>query len=278
MSKKMEHGEGIAHFSTNLKFLRKRKGRSQEDVAGLLGIRRTTYSAYELGKSEPNLETLLKLSAWYRLSIDHLLATDLSSTGESVLSEWERSYDTDLKGRHLRILATTIGEDNEDNIEVVPLKARAGYTAGHADPDFIRVLPTFRLPFLSREKKYRTFQIQGDSMPPVPEGAWVTGAFVQDWHQIKDGQPYLVVTKEEGVVFKLLYNRINSNQSFLLCSTNPQYKAYEVAVKDMLEVWEFVHFISGSLEKEIPQEEQVAQAVRELQREVANLKSRFSGA
>ncbi len=55
-----------------------------------------------------------------------------------------------------------------------PEKAKAGYKGGFADPDYIRVLPTFQLPFLSRDKKYRTFQISGDSMLPIPDESFVT--------------------------------------------------------------------------------------------------------
>ena len=47
-----------------------------------------------------------------------------------------------------------------------------GYTRGFADPEFVKVLPVFQLPFLSRDKKYRTFQISGDSMLPIPDGSY----------------------------------------------------------------------------------------------------------
>lgn len=237
----------MLYFSQNIQLLRKRKRRSQQELAVALGIKRSTLSAYEVGAAEPNLDTLVRFSRFFKVSIDKLLMLDLTSISEFYLSELEKGFDTDITGKRLRILATTVDRDNHDNIEVVPLKAKAGYTAGYADPEYIRVLPTFQLPFLSKNKKYRTFQISGDSMPPVDHGAWVTGEYVENWQLIQNGKPYIVVTKDDGIVFKILYNKIEESQSLMLCSTNPEYAPYEVHLGDVLEVWRFVNYINEEL-------------------------------
>ena len=53
------------------------------------------------------------------------------------------------------MLTTTVDSKNKENIEVINQKASAGYRTGFADPEYIKVLPTFQLPFLSADKKYR---------------------------------------------------------------------------------------------------------------------------
>ena len=212
------------YFNTNIQFLRKRKNISQADLANEIGIKRSSLSGYELGNSEPNFETLLRFSDFFKISIDKLLKIDLRKISALYLSQLEQGIDIDITGGKLRVLATTVDNNNEENIELVPVKAKAGYTAGYGDPDFIKVLPTFQLPFLDRNKKFRTFQISGDSMPPVSDRSWVTGEFIQNWKTIKDGYPYIVVTENEGVVFKIIYKQFDKNQSLLLCSTNPIYK------------------------------------------------------
>ena len=156
---------------------------------------------------EGALKGVLAFADYYAISLDLLLKEDLQSYSESKLSQLDRR-ELDVTGSNLRVLATTVGNDNEENIELVPKKAKAGYTEGHRDPDFINVLSTFRMPFLDRNKKYRTFQISGDSMPPVADGSWVTGDFVQNWEHIRDGYPYIIVTKDDGIVFKITKNRI----------------------------------------------------------------------
>ena len=76
-------------------------------------------------------------------------------------------------------------------------------------------------------------------MPPIPEGAWVTGSYVQDWSALKDGLPCVIVTKNEGIVFKLVYNQIEAGGNLLLVSTNRHYSPFEMPVNDILEVWKF---------------------------------------
>ena len=61
-----------------LKELRTQRHMLQKDVAQRLGIDRTTYAKYESGASEPNHETLLKLSELFDVSADYLLGRELS--------------------------------------------------------------------------------------------------------------------------------------------------------------------------------------------------------
>lgn len=56
-----------------LKSLRKEKGWTQQEVANLLGIERSTYTRYETGASEPNFEILEQLSRIFDVSTDVLI-------------------------------------------------------------------------------------------------------------------------------------------------------------------------------------------------------------
>lgn len=263
------------YLKENIKLLRKRRKRSQEDVAKSLGITRSAYNSYENGVAEPGITVLLKLADFFQVNLDKLVKVDLSVLPESQLSQLEKGFDFDLSGTRLRVLATTVTPDDVENVELVSVKARAGYTTGYADPDFIKVLPAFNLPFLSSQKKYRSFPILGDSMPPVSEGAFVTGEYVQNWNHIKNGHPYIVVTAEDGIVFKMVYNRIGEDGTLLLCSTNPMYKPYTVKVNDVLEIWKFVNYINPTFEEPSATEtEDVGPALRVIQREIGMIKEK----
>ena len=169
------------YFDSNIKLLRKRRKLTQDDVAERLQMKRSTLSGYENRVAQPGLEILLLFSAYYQISVDTLLKVDLGKLSETQLRQLEHGEDVFLKGGNLRVLASTVNADNQENIELVPVKAQAGYTNGFSDPEYIRELQVFQLPFLSGDKKYRTFQLRGDSMLPIPEKAWVTGEFVLDW-------------------------------------------------------------------------------------------------
>jgi phage repressor protein C with HTH and peptisase S24 domain len=170
------------------------------------------------------------------------------------------------------VLASTVNSENEENIELVPVKAQAGYTRGFSDPEYINDLQIFQLPFLSREKKYRTFQLQGDSMFPIPEKAWVTGAFVQDWKSIKTGEACVVLTLQEGIVFKILENQMEEQGMFILYSLNPLYEPYEIHVNEIKEIWRFVHFISHEIPEPVVPENQLVRTVASLKQDLDRLK------
>jgi transcriptional regulator with XRE-family HTH domain len=246
MSEKENAMTGL-HFGANLKFLRKRRKRTQDELAMAMGMKRPTLSGYENGIAQPGLAALVAFSEYFGLPIDALVRTDLSQLGESRLSQLERGGEVYFKGSHLRVLATTVFPDNEENIEMVPEPAKAGYTSGFADPEYIGRLPVFRLPFLSNERKYRSFQISGDSMLPIPDGAWVTGEFVRDWNTLRTGEACIIVTLHDGIVFKLVENQLAEKASLLLRSLNPRYAPFELDGSEVNEVWKFIHFISNEL-------------------------------
>ncbi|MDR4995344.1 helix-turn-helix transcriptional regulator [Bacillus altitudinis] len=60
-------------FPDNLKKIRKEKKLTQQYMADKLGISRPAYTAYELGKREPDHNTLIAISNILDVSIDFLL-------------------------------------------------------------------------------------------------------------------------------------------------------------------------------------------------------------
>ena len=259
-------------IGNNLKLLRKRTKRSQEEVAQDLGLTRSTYSGYENGVAQPNLEVLVACSDYFKISIDDLVRKNLETFTETQWSDLDKGVMADVKGAKLRVLTTVVNEENDELIELIPQKASAGYVSGYADPDYLKVLPTFHLPFLSKSKKYRSFPIMGDSMPPVVEGSFVVAEFVQNWMTIRSGTPCIVVTKDDGIVFKVVNNLLETNQSFQLCSTNTFYKPYLVHANSILEIWKFVNYISPELPEVRPDDHHLSQSIRELQQEIHELK------
>ncbi|HPG34650.1 MAG TPA: helix-turn-helix transcriptional regulator, partial [Lentimicrobium sp.] len=121
-------------FASNIKLLRKRRGRTQDEVAFALGMKRPTLSGYENEVAQPGIESLLAFSKYFGISVDTLLKIDLSKLSQSELSQLERGYDVFITGSKIRVLTTTVDSSNEENIEVVNQKASAGYRVGFADP------------------------------------------------------------------------------------------------------------------------------------------------
>ena len=76
-------------LADNLKFLRKRRKKTQDDVAFALHLKRSTLNGYENAVGEPKLEKLMALADYYRVSMDDLVRKDLSKLPESSLRSLE---------------------------------------------------------------------------------------------------------------------------------------------------------------------------------------------
>ena len=56
---------------------------------------------------------------------------------------------------------------------------------------------------------------------------------------VKDGTPCIVITKEDGIVFKIVESRIAQSGTLFLISLNPIYKPYEIDAGQVLELWKY---------------------------------------
>ena len=261
----------MSYISENLKFLRKGRGLTQEQMAQEMGIKRSLLGAYEEGRAEPRIGTLVRFSEIFAVDIERLIGTDLGAEKIPVSS---------LPGQDsgLRVLAITVDSEDRENIELVPQKAAAGYLNGYADPEFISELPRFRLPSLPANATYRAFEISGDSMLPLKSGTIVIGRYVENIAHVSDGKTYLAITRQEGVVFKRLYRYPDDPARLCMVSDNRNYQPFDVQVGDILELWEARAYIAF----EFPDPDadtdlslrKLAGLVLDLQQEVIRLKDR----
>ncbi|GAA3649901.1 XRE family transcriptional regulator [Flavivirga jejuensis] len=216
-------------ISKNIRHLRHLKSLTQETLADNLQVPRSRISSYEEGRSAPTIEMLILISDYFKLPIDILLRNDLTKATDTSFIE---------VGNQRVLFPITVDNDNNNLIEVVPIKASAGYLAGYDDPEYIEHLEKIKLPFLPTGK-HRAFPIKGDSMLPMKSGSYVVGRFVEDRNDIKSGKTYVLVTLNDGMVYKRVINNIELNNSLLLISDNKMYHDYSVPINEVLEIWEF---------------------------------------
>lgn len=233
-----------SHIGGNLRFLRENKNLTQKKLAESLSMSRVKYASYESAVNKnPPLEDLMRISAYFKISIDTLIKVELQKLSTSRFNELLNGNDTFITGSKLRVIATSVDKENKDNIEYVPIKAKAGYLNGYQDPEFIASLPAFHLPIIKNDRKQRLFPVTGDSMLPFPENAFMIGEYVNDWTTIKDGEKCLIISTEKGFVLKEIYNQLKKDKTLLLKSTNSLYKSYTVNVDEIREIWRFAGYI-----------------------------------
>lgn len=229
-------------IGSNIKHLRKQRGLTQSELAENIGIKRAVIGSYEENRATPKLSVLKDLATFFDVSMDKLAAEKLWETPD-------RSKNTHTQGDSLRVLSTAVDSDNNELITTVPIQASAGYQSGYSDPEYIGELPHFSLPLteLNQHKSYRVFQIKGDSMLPIQSGSYIICEYLLDWDEIKDGDTYVVISKDEGIVYKRLYNRIRKSEEIILKSDNKEYQDYTLNVREIHEIWKALGFISFSL-------------------------------
>lgn len=261
----------MAIVNKNLKFLRAQQGLTQKQLAEKLGLKQAAVGAYEEERSTPPLTSLMDISKIFKVNIDLLVNHDLSRIPEK---EWKGK----APSRGKDVLAITVDSNNRENVELVTQKASAGYLAGYEDPQFVKDLPKISLPVLPRNKTFRAFEIQGDSMLPVQPGSIIFGEYVEDATSIKNGKLYILVTANDGIVFKRVFNFAAEEGKLLLVSDNRSYEPYSLNTGEVLEIWHAKAFFSNQFpdvqQNSTVPAEQLAMTILSLQEEIRRLKKK----
>ncbi len=219
----------MGKISKNIRHLRKLKDLTQEQFADEIHVTRSRIGSYEEGRSEPSIATLISIATYFNLPVDVLIKSDLTAATDASFIEI---------GNQRVLFPIIVDGENEDLIEIIPIKASAGYLRGYSDPEYIEHLEKIKLPFLPTGK-HRAFPIKGDSMLPVKSGAYIVAKFIEDIRDIKDGRTYIVVTLNDGIVYKRVFDKMENHQCLMLVSDNKKYESYYVPANEVLELWEF---------------------------------------
>jgi SOS-response transcriptional repressor LexA len=195
----------------------------------------------------------------FKLTLDDVLRKDLSNN----------------KGNYLaRRRAMKMASDRPE-IAFVPLKAAAGYLNGYGDPEFIDELNTFTLPMLTGGN-YRAFEIIGDSMLPTPSGSVIVGEKVDDLESLKNNTACILVSKNEGIVYKRVQKNGRQKNKLTLISDNPTYHPYTVNAEEVVEMWQAQMVISKASQQQQWDMGKLANVVSDLQEQVVSLKKRMN--
>jgi phage repressor protein C with HTH and peptisase S24 domain len=191
-----------------------------------------------------------KLAKKYHLSTEYLLTGEgnmFNNNGhipEQATSDANEDSISPRKptGEEIR-MRKALGEDDDEGLIVVPIKAQAGYSQYFLNPVFINQLKRMQLPLLPyRGDKYRIFQVQGDSMDDGTPEAIKENQFViaekvdpQYWEFIPNFYVYVIV-KENQILIKRLYLK-EDKETFVLISDNTFHPQELIHKKDIKEIW-----------------------------------------
>ena len=74
--RKISYNRIMNNFSSNLRQLRTNKNISQKQLAEILNTTNSSICDWETGRSEPNIENIIKLARFFEISTDALLGLE----------------------------------------------------------------------------------------------------------------------------------------------------------------------------------------------------------
>lgn len=191
----------IMNFPKRLKFLREQKGLTQEELASILNISRSALSLWEIGKREPNQETLRLFAEYFGVSIDYLLGrTDNPRPLDDISRFIPGAYPV---GKMVKLPVLGVIRAGE------PILAVENIIGWEEVPEEE-----------IRDGEYFFLRVTGDSMKDahIPDGSFV---LVRKQDYVDDGRIAVVlVNNEEATVKKIKY----VNGKVMLLPANPTYE------------------------------------------------------
>lgn len=142
------------------------------------------------------------------------------------------------------------------------------YLANYTKTEYIKTLATFSMPFVNSEKS-RAFEMGSDF--PL-QNSIVIGNAIDHWTNILDGKFYILITPQQGVIYRRVYNQIKVKGTLLLSSDDSSIPSFEISLKSIAEIWEVSAFMSKELPEPRISLERAKSLIEELSLELNQLK------
>ncbi len=201
-------------LASNIKYLRKTKKVTLQDLGESVGVSHNAISNYENGKFFPTADVLVKICEFFDISADDFLLKDLSGGVEPAVFE-----PADLPS-----------EEQGSNI-LVPVDEQSRYM-GRRGKKYVRELTYVKIPNI--EGDARTFEVSGNFMNPVLMAGDFVACIPSSLGEIKTGQIYVIVSNQINMGY------FQSEQDRVLCipGNKEEFEPFHIPANDIREVWE----------------------------------------
>jgi transcriptional regulator with XRE-family HTH domain len=201
-------------LAKNIKFLRKEKHVTQQDIADIMGVSANAVSNYENSKFYPSADTLAKICSYFSIKVDDILFKDLSSNTNQV-QEDTVSYQSNIKGNNI----------------LVPISTQNDYTKDEIIKKFEFVI----IPGI--DGNARTFEVYGARMmPSLFPGDYISCTPITNLKDIQPSKIYVVVSKTSGIHV----THLQVEHHHLLCTpaNTKDFEQTRIHDSDVKEIWE----------------------------------------
>lgn len=261
----------MSYVGKNIRKIRTVKKLSQAAFAELFGLARPSVGAYEEGRSEPKMETLIQIAQYFGLSVDLLLTKELTVNELYRFDIFSRE-DSATTGPP----APAAEADRHDHTTpYVPANRLLEYIVQHHDSDFVDSLPTLTLPHRFGPAT-RAFELTGAAMQHEQQGlrhhdVVLCSRLDKATATLRVGRVYAFVTQNNLLVRRLV-ERLPANV-LKLRADNPDYGTQDFGLDQALEAWE----VKGVFTTHLRPPTRLDDRVTRLEQQLAELSARLDG-
>jgi transcriptional regulator with XRE-family HTH domain len=231
----------MSKIGKNIRKIRVIKQLSQASFAQIFNLARPSVGAYEEGRAEPKIDTVVQIAQYFGISTDALLTKELTINELyrfDALKNKKTSNETDSGSLSKKdIFQNTVGVFIRDHIE---------YINDHLKSDYIDSLPRYHFPGIASFSA-RLFEIEGDSMSfenkGIHQGDMVLCEFKLDrMDSFQADLLYVLVLQN-----RLILRRFKPGTHLLTFTCDsPEYPTEEYQSNQILEAWQVMAVLTRS--------------------------------
>jgi len=227
----------MSHIGNNIRKIRSVKNQSQTDFAKLFDLKRASVGAYEEGRAEPKITTVIQIANYFGISIDDLLQKDLSVND---LYRFD-IFKEELQSEYGNTLTPSIKP-----VEVIDIPL---VTPGNK-PEYFKngekSLPIISLP-LAKGSRYRAFELEDNSMLDrargIGSGDLVIACRPRGFgvNRLEEGKLYLFETASDYALRQL---KSKSEQELEWQPLNNSFYAHALKISELKKLWQVCKVVS----------------------------------
>ena len=245
----------MSHIGQNIKKIRSFRKISQAEFASLFNLARPSVGAYEEGRAEPKIDTVIQIAKHFSLSIDLLLTKEITVGDLLHLGSFKEKLDRAHRKGH------TAQKDAPSSVGVVGISDHVEYLVNFDNKDFIRNLPHISWP-ISGDGDYRIFEVSGREMEFNKRGIHHGDLLLAKKESKPAPESIVVLVISDRLVIRRLIKL--DTKKVVVSAYDPNYPEETIQQKDINEIWMVEAMFSKHLEIPESLEEKVLKMEEQL--------------
>ncbi len=227
----------------NIKKIRSVKKLNQTAFATLFELKRTSIGAYEEGRAEPKIDTLIKIANYFSIPIDALLTKELTIND---LYQFDIFKDEITTGHTKHNSVSGLLQNSSSDMPLVDRTNFLEYILKSDKSSYLNTLPTVSLP-IKLNITSRAFEHTGEAMVSnnvgVKDGDIIIGLATpkQGWKKVQPNTLFIIVEQQ-----RMLLRRVESvsEEAITFRPDNPNYSKEIIPYDNIKEIWKIMGFYS----------------------------------